>query len=47
MLTDDYSDVEAIQAAYKPELSSDYLWGQFTIGFSYKKGEDIVYYTGV
>jgi hypothetical protein len=46
MLTDDYSDVEAIQATYKPELSSDYLWGQFTIGFSYKVSEDIVYYTG-
>lgn len=45
MLVDDYADVNAIQTVYKPELSSDYIWGQFTIGFSYKRGGDIVYYT--
>jgi len=46
MLVDSYADVKAIQATYKPELSSDYLWGQFTIGFSYQRGDNIVYYTG-
>lgn len=46
MLVDDYADPEAIQSKYKEELSSDYLWGVFTIGFSYKVSEDIVYATG-
>ena len=46
MVVDDYADVKAIQMKYKEELSSDYIWGQFTIGFSYKVSEDIVYYTG-
>lgn len=43
MVVDDYADVNAIQAQYEAKVSSDYLWGQFTIGFSYLKGEDIVY----
>ena len=46
MLVDDYADPDAIQSEYKPELSSDYVWGVFTVGFSYKVSEDIVYYTG-
>jgi len=45
MIVDDYTDIKAIQSTYKEELSSDYLWGQFTYGFSYMKSEDIVYYT--
>lgn len=45
MLVDKYDDIEAIQTTYKPELSSDYLWGQMTYGFSYMVSEDIVYYT--
>lgn len=43
MLTDDYSDVAAIQTKYIDEIGTDYLWGVFTIGFSYKRGEDIVH----
>ncbi len=45
MLVDDYSDVDAIQNKYIDEIGTDYLWGVFTIGFSYKKGEDIVHLT--
>ncbi len=44
-VVDDLADVEAIQAKYIEELSSDYMWGQFTIGFGYKKSELIVDYT--
>ena len=43
MVVDDYADVEAIQAEYEAKISSDILWGQFTIGFSYMKSENIVY----
>lgn len=43
MVVDDYADVDAIQSSYEPKVSSDYIWGQFTIGFSYLKSEDIVY----
>lgn len=43
MLVDDYSDIDAIQSKYMDELSTDYLWGVFTVGFSYKKGSDIVH----
>ena len=43
-VVDDIADVEAIQTKYIEELSSDYLWGQFTIGFGYKKSELIVEY---
>ena len=43
MLTDDYSDVRAIDMKYESELSSDKIWGQFKLGFSYLKGEEIVY----
>lgn len=46
-VVDDISDVKAIQTKYMDELSSDYLWGQFTIGFGYKKSELIVEYKGV
>lgn len=45
-VVDDIADVKAIQTKYMEELSSDYLWGQFTIGFGYKKSELIVQYTG-
>jgi hypothetical protein len=45
-VVDDIADVKAIQTKYMEELSSDYLWGQFTIGFGYKKSELIVEYTG-
>jgi len=45
-VVDDIADVKAIQMKYIEELSSDYLWGQFTIGFGYKKSELIVQYTG-
>ena len=41
-VVDDIADVEAIQTKYIEELSSDYFWGQFTIGFGYKKSELIV-----
>jgi len=44
-VVDDIADVEAIQTKYIEELSSDYMWGQFTIGFGYKKSELIVDYT--
>ena len=44
-VVDDIADVKAIQTKYMEELSSDYLWGQFTIGFGYKKSELIVEYT--
>lgn len=43
MLTDDYNDVRAIDMKYEAELSSDKIWGQFKVGFSYLKGEEIVY----
>lgn len=43
MLTDNYSDVRAIDMKYEAELSSDKIWGQFKLGFSYLKGEEIVY----
>lgn len=45
-VVDDIADVRAIQTKYIEELSSDYLWGQFTIGFGYKKSELIVEYIG-
>ena len=45
-VVDDIADVKAIQTKYMEELSSDYIWGQFTIGFGYKKSELIVQYTG-
>ena len=41
-VVDDIADVEAIQTKYIEELSSDYFWGQFTIGFGYKKSELIL-----
>ena len=43
MLTDDYNDVKAIDMKYEAELSSDKIWGQFKLGFSYLKGNEIVY----
>ena len=43
MLTDNYNDVRAIDMKYEAELSSDKIWGQFKLGFSYLKGEEIVY----
>lgn len=43
MLTDDYNDVRAIDMKYESELSSDKIWGQFKLGFSYLKGEEIVW----
>jgi hypothetical protein len=43
MLTDDYNDVKAIDMKYEAELSSDKVWGQFKLGFSYLKAEEIVY----
>lgn len=43
MLTDDYNDVKAIDMKYEAELSSDKIWGQFKLGFSYLKGAEIVY----
>ena len=43
MLTDDYNDIRAIDMKYESELSSDKIWGQFKLGFSYLKGEEIVY----
>lgn len=46
-VVDDIADVKAIQTKYIEELSSDYFWGQFTIGFGYKKSELIVEYTAL
>ncbi len=43
MLTDEYNDVRAIDMKYESELSSDKIWGQFKLGFSYLKGSEIVY----
>ena len=43
MLTDEYNDVRAIDMKYEAELSSDKIWGQFKLGFSYLKGNEIVY----
>lgn len=43
MLTDNYNDVRAIDMKYESELSSDKIWGQFKLGFSYLKGSEIVY----
>lgn len=43
MVVDDYADTNAINAEYEAKVSSDYIWGQFTIGFSYLKGGDIVF----
>ena len=43
MLTDDYNDVRAIDMKFEAEISSDKIWGQFKLGFSYLKGEEIVY----
>ena len=47
MLTDDYNDVRAIDMKFEAEISSDKIWGQFKLGFSYLKGEEIVYLTSV
>jgi len=44
-LVDDLSDVRAIQSKWVPELSSDYIWGQFTIGFSYRVSAEILEFT--
>lgn len=44
LATDDYADADAIQEEYDAKTNSDNVWGQFKIGFSYKKSEDIVYY---
>lgn len=44
MLTDDYNDVRAIDMKWEAELSSDKIWGQFKLGFSYLNGAEIVYY---
>lgn len=43
MVVDDYADVNAINAEYEAKVSSDYIWGQFTIGFSYLQSGNIVY----
>lgn len=43
MLTDEYNDVRAIDMKWEAELSSDKIWGQFKLGFSYLKGTEIVY----
>lgn len=43
MLTDEYNDVKAIDMKYEAELSSDKIWGQFKLGFSYLKGDEVVY----
>ena len=43
MLTDEYNDVRAIDMKWEAELSSDKIWGQFKLGFSYLKGEEIVF----
>ena len=43
MLTDEYNDVRAIDMKWEAELSSDKIWGQFKLGFSYLKGSEIVY----
>ena len=43
MLTDEYNDVRAIDMKYEAELSSDKIWGQFKLGFSYLKGSEIVF----
>ncbi len=43
MLTDEYNDVRAIDMKYEAELSSDKIWGQFKLGFSYLKGDEIVF----
>ena len=43
MLTDEYNDVRAIDMKYDSELASDKIWGQFKLGFSYLKGDEIVY----
>ena len=41
-MVDEIADVRAIQSKWMPELSSDYLWGQFTIGFSYRVSAEIL-----
>ena len=43
MLTDDYNDVAAIDSEYEAKENSEYLWGRFKLGFSYLKGDEIVY----
>jgi hypothetical protein len=43
MLTDDYNDNRAIDMEYEAKESTDNIWGQFKLGFSYLKGEEIVY----
>jgi len=43
MLTDEYNDVRAIDIKFESELSSNIIWGQFKLGFSYLKGDEIVY----
>lgn len=45
MVVDEYTDVNAIQSEYDAKVSSDFIWGQFTIGFSYFVSENIVYST--
>ena len=45
IVVDDMADIDAIQVKYIEELSSDYIWGQFTIGFGYKKSDMILEYT--
>ena len=47
LTTDDYNDANAIQTEYDKKTNSDNIWGQYMIGFSYKKYEDMVHYLTV
>jgi|GEM_PF-2730055 len=44
LAVDEYSDADAIQAKYDDYTNSDNIWGQYMVGFSYKKPENITHY---
>lgn len=44
IVTDNLSDADAIQAEYDKKTNSDNIWGQFKVGFSYKKGSEVTIY---
>ena len=47
MAADDFNDTLAIQTEYDRKTNSDSIWGQYKIGFSYKKGDEIIHYSTI
>lgn len=43
MLVDDMDDPSAIMSEYTPKTNSLDVWGQFRVGYDFKRGQEIVY----